>query len=326
MKLYTFLLPTILCFSTLAFSSPLNSTKIKQAVKSGDWSDPKVWTNEDIPSSGDYILIPNNCQISISDNIDFSQKDEPNIIYLHGSLLFESGGKIHLPAGSTINVEKDGLIQNVSADHSFDRIRIGNSIYFTANDESIKGPYIVQKSTSPAEFIKFSVALLHKRALIQWTTSNAVNNNKFELQRNINMNNWETIAIVSADLNNKPVNIYRFEDKDPSCNIANYRLKIIDVSGAYAFSPVKSIRNGEIGPNVFIGSCTSGNLVVHFSQQISSSLIFKLEDLSGKVIETMQIRDPVGDVPIKIRNVASGSYMATVTGPSGFRYIQPVKF
>ena len=316
----------VLIISYITNAHPNNLySNIKQVAQSGDWNDPKTWTNENIPVAGDIIMIPTNIFLTINNIIDFNSSDRPSNIYLHGKLLFQGGGKLFLCSQSSINIEKTGSIENENTNANFDRIRIGNTIYFTGNDEALHGPFLVKKPNAITSYINLSVALVHKKALVQWTTSKEFIAGYFELQRNVERDNWITIVSVKTEAPGKELKLYKFIDKDPSSVIAKYRLRIVENSGAFAYSPVRSIRNTEPGPNVYIGAFSAENIVLHFNQEISSSLIFKLESLSGDVIKYKRIRVPVGEIKINLKDITPGNYMATLSGPSGFRYVQPVK-
>lgn len=325
MKNLYFLIIILIIYSSVFAIPHSQNSKVRLAINNGEWTDPKVWSDDILPLAGDSITIPSNYTISISDKVDYLPNAQvPNIIEVHGKLIFFGTGKLILPTGSIIHIQSTGAIENESLNNSTDRIRIGNSIYFTSNDENLHGPFIIKRNSVSSTFTDLSVAFKHHEALIQWTTMRGCTIHHFELQRNIDGENWETISTIQSEINNQS-NTYHFIDKDKSAIIANYRLKIYENNGMNSLSTVKSIRHNETGPNICIGGRPTGSLVVHFSKQISSSLIFKLENLSGEVIHSKIIWNPVGDIDIKLKDVTPGNYMATVSGPFGFRYIQPVK-
>ena len=89
----------------------------------------------------------------------------------------------------------------------------------------------------PIDLISFTGEVLggsvHPVVLIEWTTLSQVNNDYFEVQRSIDVEQWKTIETVTGAGNSNSQMSYTIIDDNPIHGISYYRLKQTDYDGQY---------------------------------------------------------------------------------------------
>lgn len=104
----------------------------------------------------------------------------------------------------------------------------------------------------PVELISFTARAIGEEVSLEWETASEVNNERFEIQRTIDGENYEILGeLKGAGTTTEPQH-YTFLDTDPFVGINYYRLKQVDYDGAFEYSPIRAIhfeRNGIINTN-----------------------------------------------------------------------------
>lgn len=67
--------------------------------------------------------------------------------------------------------------------------------------------------------------------LVDWVTTNEVNNAQFVLERSKDLKNVETIASIRPDESSSATHVYRYNDESPYQGTSYYRLKQVDLDG-----------------------------------------------------------------------------------------------
>ncbi len=121
-----------------------------------------------------------------------------------------------------------------------------------------KMTYTISATNSPlpVELTSFTAEATNKGVLLKWTTATEINNYGFEIQRSVTSGNlrgqdgysdssdlegYKTIGFVNGSGNSNSPKLYSFEDNNvPSGNV-KYRLKQIDVDGAFEYSDIINV-------------------------------------------------------------------------------------
>jgi hypothetical protein len=91
----------------------------------------------------------------------------------------------------------------------------------------------------PVELITFTATALAKNVALAWTTANEVDNSHFDVQRNHNGRQWETIGQMAASGFRSTSASYVFTDEQPMDGVSLYRLRQVDLDGRTTiFDPV----------------------------------------------------------------------------------------
>lgn len=140
---------------------------------------------------------------------------------------------------------------------------------------------IVEGVTLPVELTKFNVSKRANKVDLIWQTASEINNDRFEIERSTDANRFESIGEVEGEGNSQRLTDYTFIDERPSNGINYYRLKQVDIDGAFEYSDVVSIEldrtKARITPTTTFDQITvstgeSSNITVRsFAGQFMSS-------------------------------------------------------
>ncbi|MEL6142823.1 MAG: CRTAC1 family protein, partial [Bacteroidota bacterium] len=94
----------------------------------------------------------------------------------------------------------------------------------------------------PVTLLSFNLLRQNKGVQLAWLTSEETATSHFTVERSADGRNFHSIGQVQAVGNSNTLQNYQFSDPQiPSDLTVYYRLKMIDVDGSYAYSPVRSI-------------------------------------------------------------------------------------
>ncbi|MDI3320680.1 CARDB domain-containing protein [Pinibacter soli] len=93
----------------------------------------------------------------------------------------------------------------------------------------------------PLHLLEFAATEQGKNALLQWKTDQEVNTSHFVIQRSSDGRQFEDIGTVAAS-NSTGTHLYKFIDVEVLQNINYYRLKMVDINGAFTYSDIKQVK------------------------------------------------------------------------------------
>lgn len=104
-----------------------------------------------------------------------------------------------------------------------------------------------ESAALPVELTSFTAKYLSSGVVLNWQTATEINNNKFEVERQINEGNWEVVGEVLGHGNSNTVIDYTYTDSKTSTKGKyNYRLKQIDNDGTFKYTQVVNVTVGNI--------------------------------------------------------------------------------
>ncbi len=201
----------------------------------------------------------------------------------------------------------------------------GNLIGFTysitdkAGITSAAVPYTIQtESPLPVSLISFDVNREGPVVNLQWATSREENSKAFEIERSFNTGNWSKLGVVpslSHEMGSTSRLDYHFTDTAPLSGTNYYRLKMIDLDGSYAYSPIRvaSFEKEEASisayPNPAMDELTVTGL--------NGSELIKILDSSGRTLLESLNRDGGNKKTLDIRSLSGGIYLINIQMPDG---------
>ncbi len=112
------------------------------------------------------------------------------------------------------------------------------TIFDNAGQESNVSTYnITTPAPLPLLLVNFTATKETTSALLAWETANEKNCDYFGIERSADAKTWAAVGSTTADGSLT----YRFKDALPVNGANYYRLKIMDLDGSYAYSPVRSL-------------------------------------------------------------------------------------
>ena len=159
----------------------------------------------------------------------------------------------------------------------------------------------VSSVTLPLTLIQFKGKKLADHILLDWTTTNEINVNRFEIERSANGSAFDILGTVAAAGNSSTNKAYTFNDTKPFNSINYYRLKMIDNDGKYTYSNVIAFTGGpsngiiisDVKPNPFTETI---NLSVVLKK--AQPLTVQLVDMAGMVVSTKHVEAKEGNTDI----------------------------
>ncbi len=102
------------------------------------------------------------------------------------------------------------------------------------------------ESAAPVELVAFTATASGNEVKLNWATATEINNYGYEVERQKSKgeSNWETIGFVEGAGNSNSPKSYSFTDKVTKSGMYSYRLKQIDLDGAFEYSSVVEVNVG----------------------------------------------------------------------------------
>ncbi|MDR3667818.1 MAG: T9SS type A sorting domain-containing protein, partial [Ignavibacteriaceae bacterium] len=182
---------------------------------------------------------------------------------------------------------------------------------------------IVQTNVGlPVELSSFTSSANGRNISLNWETKTEKNSNKFVIERaNIDANssslNWESISSVKAAVLSNSPKQYSFTDKNLQTGKYQYRLKMIDNDGSFAYSKVENVevsvpKNFELSqnyPNPF-----NPNTKINYSLPNDSKVTLEVYNIIGeRVAQLVNEQQPAGyytiNFSISNNKITSGIYI-----------------
>jgi hypothetical protein len=302
----------ILCFNFSFANSVIT------ASSNGYWKSAATWNLNRLPKVGDTIIIPGGKTVIINDDQNFN-----GFVYLKvlGVLQFQNNNStLSVDAPSVIMVYPTGEI--IGGGSPSQKIRYAHSIIFDGNDAAIIGPQLASATSGgfvafadsplPVKFVGFTVTLTNNNALIQWSTSEEINANMYEVERSEDGSNWTTIAYVAAIGNSSVVNNYSYTDKNVPAKVVYFRIKEVDYDGKTNLTAIKSIKTNTTYTTADIQIASVQNKVLlQFPKEVKGNLVVRFVSLSGQIVDQQTINNPLGQVVLNSK--VSGNYVISVS-------------
>jgi hypothetical protein len=151
--------------------------------------------------------------------------------------------------------------------------------------------------------------------VLDWITASEQNTNRFEIQKSLDAQSWESIGTVAAAGNSLVDMSYTFNDGNAINGTNYYRLKMIDNDESFTYSSIVKIDvnnavivNGiaQVFPNP-----TKGLLNVWVSSSKAEDVTFTVTDILGRSVQTVnkQLETGLNKLDFNFDKLASGTYI-----------------
>lgn len=171
-------------------------------------------------------------------------------------------------------------------------------------------------SPLPLKLISFTGRLVKSDVLLNWTTSNEINSNYFDVERSSDASSFAAIGKVNAaGLNG--TGSYNFTDFDIYTNVKYYRLKMVDNDGRFTYSKVIMINRGTYSNNLesVYPNPTQGPVNIEFTANSAMKGTLVIRDIDGKTIfsKVVDIQKGMNKLQYDLGNSARGTYLITLS-------------
>lgn len=176
----------------------------------------------------------------------------------------------------------------------------------------------------PVELTSFVANVTPSNVELNWVTATELNNYGFEVERRVKDGEFYTIGFVRGNGTTTEINRYSFVDNNVQSGQYYYRLKQIDYSGAYEyspeievdFSPVTQFGLEQNYPNPFNPSTK-----IKFSIIENSQVKLAVYNLLGETVRTLINQPmPVGNYEVEFdaSDLPSGMYIYKLEAGSNY--------
>lgn len=124
----------------------------------------------------------------------------------------------------------------------------------------------IWESSLPVRLVSFKASAEGRVAYLNWTTASEEGSKGFEIQRSADTRTWQTLDFVnskSANGNSSVELNYQYNDLSLLTGTSYYRLRMVDLDGAFAYSQTRSLQAEKVrGMLVYPNPVVNGKLSV----------------------------------------------------------------
>ena len=172
----------------------------------------------------------------------------------------------------------------------------------------------------PVVWEMFEVQRMESAALLEWVTGTEINNDRFEIEWSQDALRFEMIESIPGVGNSSSAQKYSFLHTEPLHGDNYYRLKQIDLNGAYAYSGIRHIYIEKFDEPVIAPNRSSDIIRLLGLSSFADLHIFNSQ---GDLVFTG--KGLADGSAIDISSLASGYYMARINYGSKLKILPVIK-
>lgn len=195
--------------------------------------------------------------------------------------------------------------------------------YVTGNTNSVSFNFAERRFTLgtyskynslPIKLIYFTALPDGNRVRLNWEAANEQDTRTYEVQKSLNASSFTLLSTVTSRQLSQST--YVDFDNNPVMGWNYYRLKIIDKSGSFTYSPVRAVKfeKGKEEVKIFPVPATDV-LNVQLPSSYVNTVNLQLLGIDGKFISTL--RPGVNNVRINVSSLAAGTYVIRMVKANG---------
>lgn len=179
----------------------------------------------------------------------------------------------------------------------------------------------------PVSFTNIKATLQNAKVTVEWGVSNQTNIKEYVVEKSLNSRQFAAIGSKSATGNNGSSQVYSFLDNTPAIGVSYYRIKSVDLSGAFKYTSIVKMVSGKKLPTILVSpNPIEGNVInLQFGNQPSGRYSVKLISTTGQTVYS-NIRNHAGGSATQIlelpSTVSGGAYQLEIIAPDNSRQVQ----
>ena len=169
----------------------------------------------------------------------------------------------------------------------------------------------IWRSALPIELVSFNAYSRGSNNELQWTTSQEINADHFEVERSNNGREFSSLGKVQ---NTGSSSHYDFTDNHPLKATNYYRLKMVDKDGRFEYGDIKSISNNVHGVISVYPNPVRDILYIRLPADLNGEMQISVSSAGGKAVmrQSTFIGNETADQRINVSSLAKGQYFLTV--------------
>jgi hypothetical protein len=242
--------------------------------------------------------------VKLSYDVDDAVSDAGNLRVVQGPI---AGGGTWVDLGGTGTGSPTGTITSTNA-----FTNLTNTVFTLANNVGGTNPL-------PVELSSFTASNNGRNVQLNWSTKTEKNSDRFEIQRSLaGSMNWAVVGSVKAAVLSNSTKNYSYSDTKLQSGKYQYRLKMVDNNGSFAYSSVeaaevavpKDFSVSQNYPNPFNPSTK-----IDYQVPMDAKVVMEVYNIAGqKVIELVNQQMSAGyyTVDFGASKLSSGVYIYRV--------------
>jgi hypothetical protein len=221
------------------------------------------------------------------------------------SLLAVAGGTNTFSASAPVQIQG----QNFQLQITF--TIAGSNGNFITIDNFISSA-VTSGTVLPVKFSSLDTKTAGNTISLKWVVATEDNVTRYEIEKSIDGHEYSNIGFVNATGQSS----YSFVDTRPSTT-AYYRIKSVDVSGRYTYSPIATVKEGKsmIQLKAFPSPFTKNVSVQHATAGAGSLITISSED--GRLIKSIAPIIGTQQTPIDLSTTKAGLYLIRFNNNNG---------
>ncbi len=176
----------------------------------------------------------------------------------------------------------------------------------------------------PVELLSFGVESDKQSIDLFWTTVSEINSMEFQIQRSVDAEHFETIAVKAAAGNSNTIINYNYKDYDVKPGITYYyRLKQVDFDGKFDLSDIRTGQiadNNEFTVNVYPNPASNYISINSNSDQLLDIMVL---DAKGQIILHKEKQNQHSI--ISLHELTKGVYILQISNNDVFKSVRIIK-
>lgn len=169
----------------------------------------------------------------------------------------------------------------------------------------------------PVELISFEAKVLSGVVHVSWKTASEVNNNYFTVERSVDGESFDAVAVIDGAGDSNSIQNYTFLDENPTEGRSFYRLKQTDFSGLFEYSEVVSVllqpQKEKLDWTVYPNPSNAGSpMNIRLSEEVEEHFNISLLNSLGEVVWTSDSQLFDAD-QLAIPGLPKGTYLIILT-------------
>lgn len=161
--------------------------------------------------------------------------------------------------------------------------------------------------TLPLTFVSFTAKTGANNIALNISTADEVDTKYLDIEKSADGIRFASIGTLPAG--NKPANQYQFTDNNPSTGTNFYRVKQVDLTGTYSYSPVVTAQYGaalqlQLAPNP-----VQNELQIVTTGGLADKGELTIQTITGSTVKRISVTLSGGAAKVDVSDLKSGSYV-----------------
>lgn len=313
---------TLVKIALISLASQFSQAAVCTAISNGDWSDPDIWSCGAVPGCGDIINIPSGITVNLDQQVHLDEESMPPCstpvhIIVHGILHFQTGKKMYLSCGSTVEVMVGGEIQPGTGGGSSNLLVICQEELWSTDDGIVHG-YAMFGEPVPLgpELMNFETVLSNNQLDISWFAANEDDINYYEISISNDGINWEE----NHQVNSNQVKTYQYHiELQQRPDILYITLTYYTFSGEKRTIATKSIENSKANYSVYPNPVKDGQTLNISNTETDKISTIDVIGMNGQVLKSLINFEENTSMHINLDDLQIGYYFIRINN-SGMTY------